>query len=357
MKGYEVELLSQMIATPSPSRSEKDVADLIQDFLRSRGLEFKRFHNNLWALSDDFDPQRPTVMLNSHSDTVRPVESWTRDPFLPAIENGRLYGLGSNDAGASVVSLIALFDDYRHRSLPFNLLLAVTAQEEVMGPEGMRAFIPFIIEDQGISIDMVIVGEPTSMQPAVGERGLVVLDATTVGRSGHAARNEGENALYKAIDDIHTLRTFRWDRKSDLLGPISLNVTQINAGSQHNVIPDKCTWVVDIRTTDVYSNQQVVDILQQQVNSSLTPRSTRVWASAIPDSHPLVRAAVMAGGRPFVSPTTSDMALMHNIHSLKIGPGVSARSHTADEYILIDELDAAYAGYRNLLNNLASLLK
>lgn len=357
MISKEVRLLSQMISIPSVSRQEVGVADLIEQELTDRGMSPRRLHNNVWALPEHFDSSLPTLLLNSHCDTVRPVDSWTRDPFSPTIEGNRLYGLGSNDAGGSVVSLISLFEEVRSRRLPFNPVLAVTAQEEVMGPEGMRAFLPHLIEEEGIAVDMVIVGEPTEMQPAIGERGLVVLDAVTEGRSGHAARGEGVNALYKAIDDINRLRSFKWPRESSLLGPISLSVTQIEAGSQHNVIPDKCGWVVDVRTTDAFSNREVVDMLQAQVDSKLTPRSTRVWASALPLSHPLASAAITAGRTPFVSPTTSDMALMHNINSLKIGPGVSSRSHTADEYILLEELAGAAGIYRNILNNLASLLK
>lgn len=352
MINREVDLLSRMIAIPSPSRQESEVTDMLHDELLSRGIRACRVDNNLWAISDNYHPSRPTLMLNSHCDTVRPVDSWTRDPFIPAIEDGRLYGLGSNDAGASVVSLISLFEEFKSQSLPFNLLLAITAQEEVMGPEGMRGFLPHITEKEGIEIDMAIVGEPTRMHPAVGERGLVVLDAVSEGVSGHAARGEGINALYKAIADIEKLRRFRWLRQSSLLGPITLNVTQIEAGSQHNVIPDKCRWVVDIRTTDAYSNPEVVEILQKEVESTLTPRSTRVWASALPLDHPMVEAAIEAGRSPFVSPTTSDMALMHNIPSMKIGPGESSRSHTADEYVLLDELEEAAVIYRKILQNI-----
>lgn len=353
----ELDLLKAMISVPSVSRSEDKVADLIFQELTDRGMSPRRFHNNVWAIAAPYDPSLPTLMLNSHCDTVGPVESWTRDPFAPVEEGGCLYGLGSNDAGGAVVSLIALFDDARFRTLPFNLVLAVTAQEEVMGPEGMRGFLPYLSEEYGIKIDMAIVGEPTEMQPAVGERGLVVLDAVSRGVSGHAARNEGVNAIYKAISDIQKLRDFHWPAVSQLLGDISLSVTMIEAGQRHNVVPDVCKWVVDVRTTDAYSNEQVVEMLRLSVDSELTPRSTRVRASAIADSHPLVRAALKCGLKPFVSPTTSDMALMGEIESMKIGPGVSSRSHSADEYILVDELRRAKVIYKELFDNLVDILK
>ncbi|MCM1292966.1 MAG: M20/M25/M40 family metallo-hydrolase [Bacteroides sp.] len=351
MISTELSLLKRMIAIPSFSREETAVADMLFAEIESRGLNPRRFINNIWCLAPGYDPSRPTLMLNSHIDTVRASARWSHDPFDPVVEGDRLYGLGSNDAGASVVSLISLFESFYNNPLPFNLMLAITAEEEVMGEGGMRAFLP-ILGEEGIRVDMVIVGEPTEMQPAVGERGLVVLDAVTRGVSGHAARSEGVNAIYKAMADIDTLRCFEFPRSSSLLGPISLNITRISAGTQHNVVPDECRWVVDVRTTDAYTNPEIVEILQAQVESQLTPRSTRVWASAIDECHPLVRASVEAGGRPFVSPTTSDMALMHNIPSLKIGPGKSSRSHTADEFVCISELIEANKIYNNIITNL-----
>lgn len=352
----EIDLLRRMIAIPSVSRQEDAVADLILSEMEDRGFAPHRFYNNIYAIHPDYDASRPTLMLNSHIDTVCPVDSWTRNPFAPEESGGRLYGLGSNDAGASVVSLIGLFGDMLSRDLPFNLILAITAEEEVMGERGMRAFLPYMAE-QGIGIDMAIVGEPTGMQPAVGERGLLVLDCVSHGVSGHAARNEGDNALYKAMADIERLRSFKFPKQSELLGPININVTQISAGTQHNVVPDRCCWVADVRTTDAYSNEETVEILRSVVDADVTPRSTRVWASAIEAAHPLVRAASACGGIPFVSPTTSDMALMHGIPSLKIGPGESSRSHTADEYILMSELTDAHTVYNNLIDNLSNILK
>ena len=348
----ETELLSRMVATPSLSRQEGDTAALIFDYLASAGASPRRHGNNVWAVSVGFDPQRPTLMLNSHHDTVRPAQSYTREPYAPTIENGRLYGLGSNDAGASVVSLIRTFLDLRASELPYNLLLAITAEEEVGGEGGMRSFLPMLAE-QGVTIDCAIVGEPTGMQPAVAERGLVVLDCVTEGVTGHAARGEGINAIYRAMEDIDRLRSYAFPCTSRVLGPVSLNVTQIDAGWQHNAIPDVCKWVVDIRTTDAYTNEEVVELLRAQVRwSTLTPRSTRVRASVIDNAHPLVKIAQDMGGVPFVSPTTSDMSLMYDFPSLKIGPGQSSRSHSADEYVCLSEIEEAVETYRRMLLNL-----
>ena len=348
----ETELLSRMIATPSQSRQEGDTATLIYDYLAAAGASPRRYGNNVWALSEGFDPQRPTLMLNSHHDTVRPASSYTRDPYAQSIEDGRLYGLGSNDAGASVVSLIRTFLDLRSAGLHYNLLLAITAEEEVGGEGGMRAFLP-MLAGEGITIDCAMVGEPTGMQPAVAERGLVVLDCVTEGVTGHAARGEGINAIYRAMEDIDRLRSYEFPRTSQVLGPVTLNVTQIDAGWQHNAIPDVCKWVVDIRTTDAFTNEEVVGLLRAQVRwSTLTPRSTRVRASVIDPSHPLVRVAIELGGQTFVSPTTSDMSLMYDFPSLKIGPGQSSRSHSADEYVCLSEIEEAVETYRHMLLNL-----
>lgn len=348
----EIALLSRLVATQSFSRQEDATAAIIYDYLNAAGASPQRLGNNVWALAEGYDPSRPTLMLNSHHDTVRPASSYTRDPFAPDIEDGRLYGLGSNDAGASAVSLIRTFLDLRKRDLPFNLLLAITAEEEVGGENGMRAFLP-MLADKGITIDCAIVGEPTGMQLAIAERGLVVLDCVTEGVTGHAARGEGINAIYRAMEDIDRLRAYQFPRTSQVLGPVSLNVTQIEAGWQHNAIPDVCKWVVDIRTTDAHPNEEVVRLLREQVKwSTLTPRSTRVKASVIDTAHPLVRAVTALGREPFVSPTTSDMSLMHDFPSLKIGPGQSSRSHSADEYIRLDEIEEAVGMYREIILNL-----
>lgn len=349
-----VELLKRLIAAPSPSREETLTADIWEQWLKEHGAaDVRRLHNNVWAVAPGFRSDRPTLMLNSHHDTVRPSASYTRSPYTPSVEGDRLYGLGSNDAGGSGVSLACTFIDLMDcPDLGVNLMFAITAAEEVMGELGMRAFLPHLGE-LGHTPDMVLVGEPTDMQPAVAERGLVVLDAVAEGMSGHAARNEGVNAIYRAIEDIAALRSFAPPVTSDLLGPVKVSVTMINAGTQHNVVPDRCTYVVDVRTTDAYTNAETVDLLRKVVKwSGLTPRSTRVQASVIPEDHPLVRAAVSLGRDPFVSPTTSDMALMHSIPSLKMGPGQSYRSHAADEYILISEINEALDLYPRLIKSL-----
>lgn len=348
-----VDLLQQLIAIPSFSREEDKTATLWFDWLSLQGGNPVRFHNNVYALTRCFDPTKPILMLNSHHDTVHPVASYTRNPFEPTIEGGRLYGLGSNDAGASGVALASTFLDLiDNADLNVNLLFAITAAEEVMGEHGMRAFLPYL-KEKGLYPDMVIVGEPTEMQPAVAERGLVVLDGVANGVAGHAARNEGENALYHAIDDINTLRNFKAEKVSELFGELKINITMIQAGSQHNIIPDKCSFVVDVRTTDAYTNLQTVELLQKQVKwSTLTPRSTRIQASVIADNHPLVKATRMVGLTPFVSPTTSDMSLMHDLPSLKIGPGLSSRSHTADEFVCLSEINRALEIYPEILKRL-----
>lgn len=348
-----VKLLQRLISAASFSREENETADIWEEWLRDRGAEPVRHHNNVYSVAPGYDSSRPTLMLNSHHDTVRPSASYTRDPFSPEIVGGKLYGLGSNDAGASGVALAATFLDLKDRAdLPVNLIFAITAAEEVMGELGMRAFLPHLAE-HGLTPDMVMVGEPTGMQPAIAERGLLVLDGVTPGVSGHAARGEGVNAIYRAMEDISLLRGFATEKVSETLGPVKVSVTMINAGTQHNVVPDRCSFVVDVRTTDAYSNPETVELLRQTVRwSELTPRSTRVHASVIPEDHPLVVSAKSLGLNPFVSPTTSDMALMHDIPSLKIGPGESSRSHTADEFVLIDEINGALHLYPRIIKGL-----
>ena len=351
-----IALLQRLITTPSLSGNESDTADILAAELASRGVVVRRHHNNIWALSEGFDANKPTLMLNSHQDTVKPSQNYTRDPFEATIEEGKLYGLGSNDAGASLVSLVVTFcNNYNTSALPYNLLLALTAEEENMGERGMRAFLPHLVE-QGVKVDMVLVGEPTSMQPAVGERGLVVLDCVAHGKSDHAARNEGENALYKAMTDIEKLRNFHFEKVSELLGDIKITITQISAGTQHNIVPDECRFVVDIRTTDAYSNEEVVELLQKAVECDAKPRSTRVRASAIALSHPLVESAMAIGREPFISPTTSDRAIMQGLPALKMGVGESSRSHTADEFVLTSEIEEGIAIYQKLLNELSNRL-
>lgn len=345
-----IELLDKLIATPSISRDESATADILESFLRANGVEtVNRLNNNVWARSAAWDKKKPTLLLNAHHDTVKPSPAYTRDPFTPTHEDGRIYGLGSNDDGASLVSLIATFLHYYHEQLPFNLLFAATAEEEVTGLNGARALIPFLFQqsvlDQSKTIG--IVGEPTRMECAVAERGLMVLDGVATGKAGHAARNEGINALYFAIDDINHLRQFEFEKDSDLLGPVKVTTTQIEAGTQHNVVPAECKFVVDVRTTDVYTNEEVASILQNAVTHSvLTPRSTHIRASAISQQHPLVQTAIGMGINIFISPTTSDQSQMP-FPTIKMGPGDSARSHSADEWVgeqeILDAIDTYIA--------------
>lgn len=351
------QLLKQIIATPSISGNEQGVADIIENYLRAGGAFPIRWINNVVAVSEHFSPALPTLLLNSHIDTVKPSPSYSFDPFSPFEKNGKIYGLGSNDAGASVVTLIRTFLDLQNEPLNFNLVLAITAQEENGGPDGIRHVLPKLAE-LGIVPDMGIVGEPTSLQPAIAERGLLVLDAVTRGKAGHAARNEGINAIYRAISDIETLRNCKFEKVSDTLGPIKITVTGINAGTSHNVIPDECRWMADIRTTDAYSNAETVAILQNAVSShtSLSPRSLHISASVAPPNSPLLAACRKMGLSPFVSPTGSDMSQMPHIQTIKLGPGESSRSHTADEFILLSELDDALSLFPSLLRSLSNLL-
>lgn len=349
-------LLRELIAIPSVSRDEAGTAGILFEWLASRGASPRLTANNVWAVAEGYDPARPTLLLNSHHDTVKPAPSWTRRPFVPEVEDGRLYGLGSNDAGASAVSLLAAFMRLRKTALPFNLIAAITAEEEVGGENGMRLFIPALAAE-GYRADCAIVGEPTGMCAAVAERGLVVLDAVTEGVSGHAARREGVNAITRAIEDIARVTGAEFPGVSPTLGPVSVNVTGIQAGTAHNVIPDRCTWMVDIRTTDILSNEETVSLMRSAVSphTTLTPRSTRIRASVLDRAHPLARAAAALGHEPFVSPTTSDMSLMP-FPSVKIGPGDSARSHRADEYILLSEIEEAIPQYINLITSLKTIV-
>lgn len=342
-----VDLLKAMIKIKSVSREEKEVADMIEGVMQGYGLKVNRSGNNLWRISPDYDKSRPTILLNSHIDTVKPVAEWTYDPFEPTVvDEERLYGLGSNDAGASVVSLMAAFRYLIERDQQCNFIFLASCEEEVSGKNGIESALPLLPH-----IDVAIVGEPTQMRPATAEKGLMVLDGVITGVAGHAARNEGVNAIYKAMDVIEKLRNVAFEKTSQLLGPVNINVTQINAGTQHNVVPDRCDIVVDVRTTDAYSNVATLEILQRAVEGicELKPRSTRLNPSHISPEHPLVKRLLTLGKEPFGSPTLSDQALMP-FESLKLGPGDSARSHTADEYIVLDEIRDAIQTYISLLN-------
>ncbi|WP_046243360.1 M20 family metallo-hydrolase [Hymenobacter terrenus] len=341
-----IALLIQLIQTPSFSREEADTATLIQDFLVAQGVAVNRKHNNVWAIALHFDSAKPTVLLNSHHDTVRAGAGWNYLPFGATLEGDKLIGLGSNDAGAAAVSLLATFLYFQNKTVEFNLICAITAEEEISGANGIRSVLPELGH-----IDLGIVGEPTNMNLAIAEKGLIVLDATAHGKTGHAARDEGENALYKALDDIQWLRQYQFPRVSPLLGPVKTTVTQITAGQQHNVVPDRCQFVVDVRTNELYQNQQIIDIIRANIKSEIVPRSTHLNSSSISENHPLVRKGVAMGKQIYGSPTLSDQAMMP-FETLKIGPGDSARSHSPDEYILVSEIRAGIRDYIELLTDL-----
>ncbi len=341
-----IALLQQLIAIPSFSREETAVADFLERFIEINGFVVSRKENNIWMLSPGFDSSRPTILLNSHIDTVKPVDGWVRDPFSPMIENNKLFGLGSNDAGASVVSLLQTFFFLTSKQQSYNLIFAASAEEEISGENGLESLLKELPK-----IDFAIVGEPTNMQLAVAEKGLMVLDCTSIGKAGHAARNEGDNAIYKALQDIEWFRTFEFQKQTHLLGPVKMTVTQINAGTQHNVVPDKCEFVVDVRSNEMYSNEEILEEIRKNVTCEVQPRSTRLSSTATPLEHSIVKRGIEMNLAVYGSPTLSDQALMP-FQSLKIGPGDSARSHTADEYILTTEIGEGIETYIQLLDGL-----
>ena len=345
-----VELLERLIETPRVSREENEAANMLEAWMMARGMDPQREMNNLWCTEPNFDPERPTLLMCAHIDTVKPVNGWTRPPHKATHEGGRLYGLGSNDDGAS---LVAMTQTYRWLttkemigSRNWNLILLITAEEEVSGYNGISRVLPLIPK-----IDVALVGEPTGMQPAVAEKGLMVLDCTAHGQAGHAARNEGDNAIYHALDDIEWIRQIQLPEISQLLGPTKMTVTMVEAGTQHNVIPDKCRFVVDVRTNELHSNKEILDLLRAKLKSDVEARSLRLSSSRIDLHHPLVQSAVALGKVPFGSPTLSDQALI-TCPSLKMGPGQSSRSHTADEYIETDEISEGIELYIKMLEGL-----
>jgi len=342
-----IELLKSLIAIPSFSREEDKTADAIELFFQKHGLNPKREQNNIWAFNEDYNPAKPTILLNSHHDTVKPNAGYTRDPFAPTIEDGKLYGLGSNDAGGCLVSLIATFRHfYNQKNLKYNLCIAATAEEEISGKNGIESLVPSLGD-----LDFAIVGEPTLMDLAIAERGLIVLDCVAHGKAGHAAREEGDNAIYKALKDIEWFRNYKFPKESELFGATKMSVTVINAGSQHNVVPAECKFTVDVRVTDAYRNEEVVEIVKHHVACDVTPRSTRLKPSSISKDHPFVQAGLALGRKTYGSPTTSDQALL-DITSVKIGPGDSARSHSADEFIYVEEIYEGVELYIGILKNL-----
>ncbi len=340
-----VALLRRLIATPSVSRNEREAADIMEQHLRMWGLPNGREGNNLWVGCEDWDDSRRTVMLNAHIDTVKPVATWTRDPFDPAVEGDVLYGLGSNDCGGGLVATLQAYRILKDRPRSYNLLWVCSAEEEVSGRDGFSRVLPLLPH-----VDVAIVGEPTGLQPATAEKGLMVIDGYAHGKSGHAARNEGVNAIYEALDDLVWLRDYRFRQESPLLGPTKMTVTQVDSGTQHNVVPDLLHFVVDVRTNEYYQNEYVFDFLCKNMKKcELKARSFRLHSSGIPHDHPLVERLVAMGRTPFGSPTLSDQALMP-FPSLKLGPGESSRSHSADEFIRISEIRQAIELYVSLLS-------
>jgi acetylornithine deacetylase len=341
-----VELLKQLIATPSISREESATADIIFNWLTGKGLNPNRQGNNVWVWANEVDASKPTLLLNSHHDTVKPGNNWTYNPYEPVLEGNKLTGLGSNDAGASVVSLAQVFLKLKQQPQPYNLVLAITAEEEVSGINGVSS----VLEQFG-TVSLGIVGEPTQMQMAVAERGLLVLDCYIKGQTGHAARNEGINAIYKALPAIQWFQNHPFTESKGLLGPVKMSVTQINAGTQHNVVPDNCHLVVDIRVNECYSNRELYEKIHETVDFEVNARSFRLNSSYISSDHPVVQRGLKLGLTTYGSPTSSDQGLMP-FTTMKIGPGDSARSHTPDEFILIDEIENGIETYFQLLNQL-----
>ena len=341
-----VELLKQLISTPSISREEEKAADIVEEFFRKKGFNPHRKGNNIWVWAGEKDESKPTLLLNSHIDTVKPSDKWTYEPFVPTLEEDKLIGLGSNDAGAPLVSLIAAFLLLSEKEQPYNLLFAASAEEEISGRNGISS----VLDDLG-EIGLGIIGEPTQMQMAVAEKGLMVLDCIAHGKQGHAAREEGVNAIYEALPDIEWFRTYRFPKESEFLGPVKMTVTGIKAGTQHNVVPDICEFMVDVRINEHYSNKELFELIQKSVKCDVKARSFRLNSSGIPVDHPVVKRGTELGLSYYGSPTTSDQAVMP-FTTLKIGPGDSARSHTADEYVYLHEIEKGIETYVKLLDNL-----
>lgn len=348
LQANAIDLLKQLIATPSFSKEEDNSSALIRSFLENNDVKTEQYLYNVWAKNKYFDANKPTILLNSHHDTVKPNKGYTLDPFAAIEKDQKLFGLGSNDAGGSLVSLIVTFLYFHDKKdLKHNIVLAATAEEEISGHNGIEALLP-----QLGNIDFAIVGEPTKMQMAVAEKGLMVLDCIANGKAGHAAREEGENSIYKAITDIEWFSSYKFDKISDLLGPVKMSVTVIETDNKaHNVVPAQCKYVVDCRVNELYTFEEILDKIKSNVQSEIKPRSTRLRSSSIALNHPLVEAGLKIGRTYYGSPTTSDKALM-NFPALKIGPGDSARSHTADEYIYVDEIKNGIELYIQLLNQL-----
>ena len=342
-----IDLLKKLIATPSFSKEEDKTASIIKNFFQQHSIQAEQRGNNIWGKNKYYDPSKPTILLNSHHDTVRPNQGYTRDPYSPTIADGKLYGLGSNDAGGPLVSLIATFlHFYDRQDLTHNIVLTATAEEEISGVNGIESIWSLLPK-----IDYAIVGEPTLTDVAIAEKGLLVLDCISHGKAGHAARAEGENAIYNAMKDIEWFRSFQFSRTSSTLGNVKMSVTIIQAGQAHNQVPPECTFTVDIRVTDAYTLEEVLGIVKENVSCSVTPRSLRLRPSGIGEDHPLIKAVKKQGKKLYGSPTTSDRALIP-VPSIKMGPGDSARSHSADEFIFLKEIEEGIKSYIQLIENL-----
>ncbi len=346
-----IELLSQLIQTPSFSKEERASSELIEDFLIARGVEVHRSGNNIWAFASPFDRNKPTIWLNSHHDTVKPNSGYSIDPFFPLVQDGKLFGLGSNDAGGCLVSLIGAFVQFLEIDLPVNLILIASAEEEISGKNGISSVI-----SQLPPCDLAIVGEPTLMDVAVAEKGLMVIDAKVTGKAGHAAREEGINAIYLALEDLGKIKSFKFKRKSEFLGETKVSATVIHAGQQHNVVPDLCEFVLDVRVTDAYALEEALAELKENLNATLEPRSMRLQSSNLPSENLAWQVIAKLGLKTYGSPTLSDQALIP-FPSIKMGPGDSARSHTADEYIYLNEIQEGIAGYIRFIETYSELLK
>ena len=342
-----VGLLKELIAIPSISRDETKAADCLSEYLNQWNLPHGREGNNLWIGCQDWDNNRPTVMLNAHIDTVKPVSSWTRDPFTPTQEGDILYGLGSNDCGGGLVSLLQAYRIMLYRPRNYNILWVASAEEEISGANGFSRVLSHLPK-----VDVAIVGEPTGLQPAIAEKGLMVIDGYAYGKSGHAARNEGVNAIYEALDDLVWLRDYKFRKESPLLGPTKMTVTVVESGTQHNVIPDSLHFIIDVRANEYYQNEYLFEFLRKKMTKcELRARSFRLHSSSISPEHPIIRKCVERGMQPFGSPTLSDQALMP-FPSFKLGPGESCRSHSADEFIKVSEIEQAIETYVYLLDGL-----
>lgn len=344
-----VSLLKELIATPSFSKKENFTADIIQQFLESQHIPVQKTGNNIWAFNKNFDPSKPSILLNSHHDTVKPNSGYSLDPFQPIVQDGKLFGLGSNDAGGCLVSLIATFLYFYPKEIPYNIFIAASAEEEISGTNGIESILVELPE-----FELAIVGEPTLMKLAVAEKGLMVIDATVYGIAGHAAREEGENALYKALEDLNRIKDFEFKRLSPFLGKTKVTATLIQAGTQHNVVPDKCIFTLDVRVTDSYTLDEAFEELQSALKADLKPRSKRLNSTKVPFGHKILSVANDLGLEQFGSPTLSDQALIP-FPSVKIGPGDSARSHSPDEFIFLEEIKNGIKGYIDLLTKYISI--